>query len=71
MDHNFYSPGGTSEPICIKSSTFYFKSMDMLYKAKLYVKRMKEIERVPLRKNPYSWPILHCNRNKFPKKPKS
>ena len=54
MDHNFYSPGGTSEPICIKSSTFYFKSMDMLYKAKLYVKRMKEIERVPLRKNPYS-----------------
>ena len=53
IDHNFYSPGGTSEPICIKSNTFYFKSMDMLYKAKLYVfsKRVKESERVPFRKN--------------------
>ena len=50
IDHKFYSPGGTFEPICIKSSTFYFKSMDMLYKAKLYVKRMKESERVPFRK---------------------
>ena len=53
IDHKFYSPGGTFEPICIKSSTFYFKSMDMLYKAKLNVfsKRVRESEKVPSRKN--------------------
>ena len=31
INHNFFRPGGTSLPICIKSTTFYFKSMDILY----------------------------------------